>query len=150
MWQTPNQAGGPPSQGKKKRRSKRLFHIKRMDALCEVFQPGEPGTDAAPSVATSTTVRLVLNDFSLKGAGFFASIMLREGQEIRLTLTEPSKLVLVAKVIWCQEYNLNSHVISKEPFAFRAGVEFDLKTPEESSALGALLEEIQAQHLTQK
>ncbi len=147
MWQTPNSPGGPPAPGKKRRRSKRIFHIKRMDALCEIFKYGESDNGALTEVVATTKVRLILNDFSPKGVGFFASVSLIPGQDVRLTITEPKKLVLLAKLVWCQEHNLNSHIISKELYAFRAGAEFIFKSPEESQQLELLLTEIQSQHL---
>ncbi len=150
MWQTPNQGGGPPSQGKKRRKAKRIFHIKRMDALCEILAPGETPDHELVKSGVSTTVRLILNDFSIKGAGIFSSMPLVSGQQLQMTLTEPRKIVLYGKVAWCQEHNLNSHIISKELYAFRAGIEFVLKSVDESVDLQDFLDEILSQHLAQK
>jgi len=123
----------------------------RMDAVCEVLNPVKtPGDEQTPRSGLSTKVRLMLNDFSMKGAGVFSSIALVAGQEVQLILPEPRKMILPGKVIWCQEHNLNSHIISQELFAFRAGIEFVLTSPEQSSSLQSLLEEIQTQILGQK
>jgi hypothetical protein len=154
MWQSPNQPGGPPA-GKKRRKSKRLFHVKRMDVLCE-FLGVSTGASDAPSQEGETTkpvqtiVRFVLNDLSIKGAGFFSSIQMTPGQEIRLTLPDPKKVVIIAKVAWCQGYNLNSHIISKDPFLFSVGVEFVIPTSADAESLQALIDELKAEHLVQK
>ncbi len=154
MWQSPNQAGGPPT-GKKRRKSKRLFHVKRMDVLCEFLGVNSGASDGSLQEAETakpaqTIVRFVLNDLSIKGAGFFSSIQMTSGQEIRLTLPEPKKFVIMAKVVWCQEYNLNSHIISKDPFLFNVGVEFVIPTSAESESLQSLINELKAEHLVQK
>ncbi len=154
MWQSPNQAGGPPT-GKKRRKSKRLFHVKRMDVLCEFLGVGRSSSDASSqegetAKSAQTIVRFVLNDLSIKGAGFFSSIQMTPGQEIRLTLPDPKKVVISAKVVWCQEYNINSHIISKDPFLFNVGVEFVIPTSAEAELLQALIDELKAEHLVQK
>ena len=103
--------------------------------------------DAAPKTGPSEGVRMILNDLSLKGGGLFSLKALLPGQEIRLTLTEPRVFSVFARVVWCQEHNMNSHVISQESFSFRVGVEFVVKNPDDEKNIQALYEYANQHHI---
>jgi hypothetical protein len=57
--------------------------------------------------------------------GFFSPIFLDFGYQLEITIENPGHLVTQASVIWCQEYQTSSKIISERGrFSYRIGVEF--------------------------
>lgn len=75
--------------------------------------------------------RVMLNDLSPKGVGLFSPIAIQPGQEVQLTIEEPKRFFVRGKIAWCQEYDANSHVLSRDPYSFRIGIEFEFTSAEE-------------------
>ena len=140
MWHAPNQRLRAIANAKKRERerARRPIHIRRIIAeMCTLGPEGE---------TPKTMVRLVLNDISPKGVGIFSPDSLSSGQEVKLELTEPSPFLLKARVVWCQEYHANSHVLTDRPYSYRMGLEF-IVTPEEEQTLKAFCDEISRKYL---
>jgi hypothetical protein len=101
----------------------------------------------SPESSEKLSVRILLNDLSTKGVGLFSPLFLAPGQLIVLTITDPLQITLQARVIWCQEHSVNSHVISSQSFSYRLGVEFTLETLEEQQSIKAFCEEVTKNYL---
>ena len=141
MWNSAAQRSRAASSAKKKDREKRRIpvHFKRISARLEPIQQ----SDLTPLPA----VRLLLNDLSPGGIGLFASSCLTAGQEVYLVFSSPVEVKFKAKVVWCQEIMSAGHVLSKQPYSFRAGLEF-LLSPEEEKKAQTICDEIQKNHLS--
>src|SRR5690242_8040716 len=137
MWHAPNQRVRALANAKRRERerARRPIHIKRIIAAIEITDgstntanPNEPQPEQP-----KLNVRLVLNDLSPKGAGLFSPEQLIPGQMVSLRITDPEHLTIKAKVIWCQEYHANSHVLSQQSYSYRIGIEFILSPSEEQA-----------------
>jgi hypothetical protein len=137
MWQAPSQRVRALTNAKKRERDKarRPIHIKRVMGQLKIL--GALGSE--PVIAEA---RVLLNDMTSKGVGLFCGIGLATGQEISITIQEPKQFFIKAKVMWCQEYNSESHILSKVSYAFRVGVQFVFSTPEEEKAVADYCAEI--------
>ena len=142
MWQAPSQRVRALTNAKKRERERqrRPIHIKRVVGQLKIM--GALGTE--PVIAEA---RVLLNDMNTKGVGFFCGVAIAHGQEISLTIDEPKRFFIRAKVAWCQEFNTESHVLSKVSYAYRIGVHFIFASPEEEKAVADYCDEI-TQNLT--
>lgn len=147
MWHTPNQRLRAIANAKKREREKarRPFHVKRINASLQIASIASSQT--APSEdkeveSDKTDVRVILNDLSVKGVGLFSPTFFNPGQEIVLGIVDPMKLDIRGRVIWCQEHDANSHILSKEPYSYRLAIEFILPTLEEQQGIKAFWEEV--------
>jgi hypothetical protein len=126
MWQSPNKR-----QGSNKRRADRLkgqLHIQRVEGHVKSLTTGE---------SPEAGVRVLLNDFSIKGIGLFANQKLNHGQDVELSLSEPHPIKVRGRIVWCQEQDSGSHILSKTPYSFRAGIEFQPRDKSEEEQLKA-------------
>ncbi len=120
--------------GRSKRRNDRikqrlLVHILRINALIEPIND-EPTTNG------QNPVRIILNDFSISGMGFFSSNFLDYGQPIKIQIYKPTNLITHATVVWCQEFETSSKILfQKERFKYRIGVEFKPKNELETESI---------------
>jgi Tfp pilus assembly protein PilZ len=142
MWQAPNQRlrAIAAQRERDRRRGRRPFHIKRVQA--EVKAVG--GLHVAQTVAAA---RVLLNDLSPKGIGLFSSAPMMVGQEVALTLEEPKRFYVRGKIVWCQELDGGTHVLSEKKFTYRIGIEFVFQSATEEQSVRAYCEELSAQHL---
>ncbi|GEM_PF-920454 len=113
---------------REKERLKPHFHVKRVEANVELM------THNHTSVSTQR-VRLILNDLTNQGGGFFSQQAFSQGEELMITIHEPMSLKIHARVVWCQTSSTGRHVISKESFNHRVGVKFILTQSDESTKL---------------
>lgn len=137
MWHTPNQRLRAIANARKRERDrlKRPFHIKRV--LADVIL--RSGDQILEEVAP-LPVRVILNDFTVRGVGLFSQTPLSPGQEIILGITAPMKLDIRARVIWCQQHDANTHVLSEQPFSYRMSIEF-MVPPDDQPTIKAFWEE---------
>ncbi|MCM2277219.1 MAG: PilZ domain-containing protein [Oligoflexia bacterium] len=142
MWQAPNQRIRSIQSSKKRQqdRLRRPLHIKRVGAELKVLGQG-------PRQGAVAEARVILNDISHGGMGVFSSVPIVVGQEIAITLQEPRRVYLRGRVVWCQEYDTESPIISKNPFSYRMGVVFQFRDRQEEQAVKAFCEEIFREHL---
>jgi hypothetical protein len=87
-------------------------------------------------------VRIVLNDLSGRGVGFFSQKKLEQGAVLEIDCEAPLATKLKGRVIWCHEHNLNSHVLTSNPFMYRAGLQFIFDSPEEEQKLFKLCDDL--------
>ncbi|OFZ84900.1 MAG: hypothetical protein A3K03_09095 [Bdellovibrionales bacterium RIFOXYD1_FULL_44_7] len=125
---------------RERERLRRPIHIKRVHAELKIAEK-EPGKNL------SATVRVFLNDFSPKGIGVLSSAKLNIGQEVSLTLDQPTQIAIRGKIVWCQEYKPDSHIMSAVGFSHRAGVEFTPSSPEEKQKLKEYYDELTKHYL---
>jgi len=147
MWQAPNQRMRALANSKKRERERlrKPLHVKRITATIQPL-PSEGDEPSTTQENLLTPVRLILNDLSPKGAGLFSPTPFQPGQKISMSIKEPEHLSLKAKVIWCQSYHANSHVLSNQAYSFRMGVEFIL-TPTEEQELKIFCGEVAKNHV---
>ncbi len=148
MWHSPNQRLRALAHAKKRERdrARRPFHVKRITAHLTLLTPStkiNPHENPDPPIP----IRVVLNDLTPKGVGLFSQAALIAGQEVIMAISEPMKLDIRSRIIWCQEHGANSHVLSPNPFCFRLGVEFILPTTEDQQNVSAFWEEVCKNHL---
>ena len=145
MWQAPSQRMRAVSNQKKRERdrSRRPMHIKRVHAEIKLVNPRAAQGEAAVLV----DARLLLNDLSPKGMGVFSAQAMDAGQEIAITLQDPSRIYLRGKVIHCQEFDANSHVLSAKSFSYRIGIQFLFETADEQAAVKKFCEQISREHI---
>ena len=113
---------------REKERLKPHFHVKRVEADVELITHN-------PSSVPAQRVRLILNDMTNQGGGFFAQKAFSQGEELMITIHEPMSLKIHARVAWCQAVSTGRHVISKESFNHRVGVAFIFTQSDESTKL---------------
>jgi hypothetical protein len=139
MWQAPNhrtRAAG----AKKRERARRPIHLKRVLAEMKVVTPPQ----SAPVI---TEVRVMLNDFSSKGLGIFSIIPVLVGQQVAITLQDPTRIYVRGRVVWCREYDADTHVLSSKAYSYRMGIQFVFDSPEEEQAVAEFCELIARDHV---
>jgi hypothetical protein len=148
MWHTPNQRVRALANAKKRdrERARKPIHIKRIDATIKLVDRNSKNSTQNTDLQEIHT-RIVLNDLSTTGLGLFSPTAVEIGQELSLIITDPMKLELRAKVIWCQEHDANSHILSSNPYSYRIGIEFILSSQEEQQSVKAFCEEIFSNYL---
>ena len=141
MWNT-----APKPNVKRKEKSRKRINVRllRVNAIIEELESdreNQPGTN----------VRIILNDFSITGMGFFSTLFLDYGAKVRITIDKPFQVIIHGKVIWCQEFATSNHIISQnEQFHYRIGVEFSSKEPDEISNINKYFQELTKNQLTYK
>jgi hypothetical protein len=107
---------------KKSRREvpRRSLHIKRVTA--EIRTVGSVTAEGKPMAEGSA--RILLNDLSIKGVGIFCNRSFLPGQEIAIHLTDPAPIYLRGKIVFCQEHDSRTHIISDVPYSYRIGIQF--------------------------
>jgi hypothetical protein len=121
MWQAPNPKMRLPGAKKSRREHpRRSIHIQRVTA--EIRTVG--GTTPEGKPQTEASARILLNDLSIKGVGIFANKAFQPGQEIAIHLTDPGPIYLRGKIIFCQEHDVRTHIISNLPYSYRIGIQF--------------------------
>jgi hypothetical protein len=146
MWQTSSQRSKAISNQKKreKERARRPFRFKRVSAQIRVVSPNHLSAAAGAETGSSeiTEGRIVLNDLSSGGMGLFSVFPIAPGSTVSITLEEPVKAVLKAKIVWCQEYAADSHILSAHSYSYRLGVKFVFDDPKEAQGLRKFCEEL--------
>lgn len=143
MWQSPNQRLRAIAAAKKRERERKRFpmHIRRVVAELRVLGSGL----GKPTVVTQA--RVMLNDISPKGVGLFCSTPLQPGQEVAITLDEPRRIYLRGRIIWCQNQESESHIISEKTFAFRMGIQFTPQSATEEEDIVKYCQELAEAYL---
>jgi len=139
MWHSPNQRlrALANAKNRERERARRPFHIKRIVASLSTVSHDTQSPPVPP-----VPIRVILNDLTIKGVGVFAQSSLVPGIEVIMNISEPMKLEIRSRVIWCQEHDANSHILSQDPFSYRLGVEFLLSNVEEQQSVKAFWEEV--------
>ncbi|HAR41911.1 MAG TPA: hypothetical protein DCS07_04660 [Bdellovibrionales bacterium] len=142
MWQSPNQRVRAIANARKRERDRLLqpLHFRRVEAELKLLTAGQENSPSMP-------VRVILNDLSPKGMGMFVVQNLISGQEILITLKEPKALTIKARVIACQEYENESHILSPKTYPYRMGVRFIFDSPEQEQEIQAFCDEINRDYL---
>jgi c-di-GMP-binding flagellar brake protein YcgR len=127
---------------RKKRNFQRLqIHILRIVAeLKPLSQEFETGP--------AEKVRIILNDFSPTGMGFFSPVFLDFGFSLQITIEKPLFLQTPAAVVWCQEYQTSRKIISdRGKFTYRIGVEFLPQNEEQKAQIQTFFETLIQKHV---
>jgi len=142
MWQSPNQRVRAIANARKRERDRLMqqFHFRRVEAEIKLLTVGAENSPPMP-------VRVILNDLSPKGMGLFSVQNVISGQEVLITLKEPKALTIKARVIACQEYENESHILSPKSYPYRLGVKFIFDSPEQEQQVKEFCEEIEREYL---
>jgi hypothetical protein len=143
MWQAPNQRLRSVIQAKKREREKkrRPVHLKRVSAEIR------PLATKLGQAAAVTAARVLLNDITVKGLGIFSEHAMTPGQSISITLEEPRRFYVKGRVVWCQEFEGESRVLSAQRYSYRVGIQFVFQSAEEQAEVEKFLTELSEQHV---
>jgi len=97
---------------------------------------------------TVIAARVVLNDFGPKGIGAYSPEPVMVGQEVSVTIEEPTRFYCKGRVTWCQMEE--THIISQAPFQYRMGIEFIFANDDEKSAVEEYVKELSKSQLFKK
>ena len=132
---TPSQKVKRLVNSKNKRTHERLsIHFQRISAELTI------SSNEAP--AAKTPVRILLNDFSEKGVGLYSPFQIQTTDGVILELFYPYPMKLRAKVVWCQEFNVGSHILTQNAFPYRVGLEFISETEEDKKSIRDLCDAV--------
>lgn len=92
-------------------------------------------------------VRIVLSDFSPVQVSFFAPTAFDVGQEISLTLEDPKRFYVKGRILFCQEHDVHSHVLSDTPFSYRIGIQFLFESAEEEKQVRAFCDLVHREYV---
>ncbi|MEK6577674.1 MAG: hypothetical protein AABZ55_00480 [Bdellovibrionota bacterium] len=140
MWQSSKNKGKSSIKRRTAGRGRRTLHLKRVIGEVKLT-----GTTQPPQIHK---VRIILNDFTPKGLGLFCSSPLMVGQDIAITLEHPKRMYVCGRITWCQEHDPDSHVMSNNPFPYRAGVLFVFNNAEEETAVKAFCKDLTEEFLS--
>jgi hypothetical protein len=137
MWQVPNQKLRAMISARKreKERAKQAFHIRRTHAQLKIVSPPTPNNQILD-------VRVVLNDISPKQMCLFSSTPLAPGQIAAVTIDEPRRIYVRARILGCQELDCESKVISTQAFGYRLTLAFIFESEEEERQFKSFYEEL--------
>jgi hypothetical protein len=138
MWQAPNQRARALAQARRreKERAKKPMHLRRV-----------VGQLKAANNEEAANARVLLNDLTPKGMGLFCSKPMMVGEEVSLTLEQPKQFYVKGRVVWCQEYSVDSHVLSKVSYSYRVGIEFIFDTDEDRKTVEDYCAELMKKHV---
>src|SRR4051812_41092771 len=134
MWQSPNQQRRALVSARKREKTRHQKGLKLRRAFAEMKTLTGPDS--------IHEVRVILNDFSPTSIGLFSERGLDLGQEVALTLSEPTRVYLKARVTKCADMNTESHVIREKSFGVRLVLTFIFESDEERKAIERYSREI--------
>lgn len=138
MWQAPNAKARSPGKKSARSRGRGTLHIKRVTA--EIRGVGE--TAIREDSATEGMARLLLNDLTAKGVAVFCTHAFPAGQEVAILVPLPTQIYLRGRVMFCQEREFTTAIISPQPFAYRIGIEFIFENLVEEAAVKKYCEDV--------
>jgi hypothetical protein len=133
MWQAPNSRTRTSNKKRSNERMSRPLHIRRVDIGIKI---------PSPEGERASVVRMLLSDISPKGLCLYTSVALTPGQEISLSMVEPQPFELKAQVAWCQAQPSAHHILSANPFLYRAGVVLEFSSPEQMQAFASFCQKM--------
>ena len=136
MWQVPNQKMRALISARKRERerSRKSFHLRRTRAQVKIVS----SIESHPV----QEVRVVLNDISPKAMSLFSGDPIGVGQVAAITLDEPTRIYVRARVVSCQELDFESRVITENPFSYRVALLFLFESEEEARAFKIYCEQL--------
>ena len=120
--------------------NQRPLHFKRTPVDLTVISPH---LDSRTSVAA----RVVLNDIHDRGLLAFTASPLIPGQELEITILEPSVMTVRGRTATCQPVHQDSRIISQESFRFRVSIDFEFQTQEEKEQMATYCVKVQKEFL---
>src|SRR4051812_4979314 len=109
MWQSQNQkARGPGAKRTGRGHTRYSLQLKRVTA--EIRAADDRLPDGNPADAGSA--RILLNDLSPRGVGIYCNKPFAPGQEVAIVLAVYSQIYLRGTVMYCQEQESKTQVIS--------------------------------------
>jgi len=141
MWQNPSQRIRALANARRRARDRVRFpvHYKRVDADLEI-------TTDSPS-NKKIEVRIVLNDLGTKGISIFSPDPIPARQQVVIHTYDPIKITLKGTVVYCQEHNANSHVLTQVHYVYRIGIEFIANDDAEKEAINNFVAEMTKNYL---
>ncbi len=136
MWQVPNQKlrAMMTARRREKERQKRGFHIARTSAQMKIVSP--------PSSTPVMEVRVVLNDITPKQMCLFTNEPITPGQIAAVTLEDPRRIYVRARIVGCQELDYESKVIHTQAFQYRVSLVFLFESEDEQKQFKSYYDEL--------
>src|SRR5579885_1466580 len=140
MWKEPDLkrhaaiAAQRRAQERERERNASRFTIRRTRAEVKIRSES-----SEPAIAPA---RIVLNDVSPKGMTFLVGSSLPVGELAQITIEEPRRIYVKAKIVASQPYGLGGRVISAEPFSYRIAVTFIFSTEDEERDFKSFCDEL--------
>src|SRR5579885_1317491 len=133
MWQAPDGKRRALAEMQREARERRKresgFKIRRSSAQVRIG-----GMPEGPLVMN---VRVILNEVAATGMQFFAGRELPTGALAQITLEEPRRVYVRAKIVCSQEITTETRIISTDVFSHRVKVIFLFETEEDQAAFKA-------------
>lgn len=111
------------SRAREKMRRSRPIHVERT--------PVRIGFKLGSGEAAEAQARVVLSAMSLDGVVLYCAEALAPNTEVKLTIENPEKFEIEAKIIWCQYQDSAARILTANPFPYRIGVAFAWKNEED-------------------
>lgn len=143
MWHSPY--AKRRATGAAKKRNKMRLTLKRVQAELKISNGTQISGNQRGHVIGA---RVVLNDFGPKGIGAYSPEPIMVGQEVSITIEEPTRFYCRGRVTWCQMEE--SRVISEAAYAYRMGIEFIFANEDEAKAIEEYCKELNREHLFKK
>jgi len=139
-WQSPSQRKRAMLLARERQKSKGRKRLKLQRVRAEL--------KIVDKLETSVTeARVVLTDITPQGLGLFATMPLPVGQEVALTLEQPKRFYVRARVTACLEHDVESHVMTHDRYSFRISVEFVFATAAERAEVEKYCDTLKKDHL---
>jgi hypothetical protein len=120
------------------------LHIKRVSAQLVLDTQKSTHDAHDKNQPSQLNIRIVINDVTSFGAGLYVPRLLHKGQEGVLTFTTSTPISIKVRVVWSQEFNVDSHVLTEEAFPYRAGIEFIFSSEEEKTTIARFCADLAA------
>lgn len=141
MWQSPNQRVRAIAAQRQKERLRLMqpFHIRRIIGDVEILATNV-------TEASQAQCRVVLNELTPKGMAIYLKEPLVTGQELIVTLMEPTPIQLRGKVVSCLTTYNESHIMRDE-FPSRITMFFSFKTEGEKKMVQDFYDSLNSTYL---
>ncbi len=144
MWQSPSARtrAAQAIRRKERERTKPRLRLLKVRADLKILEQTRE-----PQIAEC---RVVMNDFNPQGVTLFSSVPLMVGDEVALTLEDPKQFYIKARIVSCQEFDVNSKVLAQNTFSYRIGMQFKFESEAERAEVRAYCDQITAELFVRK
>lgn len=104
------------ARAREKMRRSRPIHVERT--------PIRLGFKLADGSVAEAQARVVLSELTVDGVVLYSAEPLAPNTEVKLTIENPEKFEIEAKIVWCQYQDSSARIITTNAFPYRMGVAF--------------------------
>jgi len=144
MWQSPYAKKKPTATAK--RRGGLKLTLRRVTAEIKLLKSNRLSSGLQSGDQEEIILgKVILNDFKSRGISIYTSEAIVVGQEVSITIEEPTQFFCKGQVIWSQLED--ARVISENPLKYRMGIEFHFESESEENAVRDYCEQLNREHL---